>query len=156
MHLTSQELWTLLASASEQAIGIPKKILDDKAEELRIKNEAQKAIQVCYCVLVDYLAICACSLPSSSPPATKLVLLDSSPNIPFCLQHHLCIRLSRLTCDKTGASTASLSAVLHISTRHWQIADARLQLLVYAVSACVIEAASPTTAQNSAAIPLQA
>lgn len=46
MRLTSQELWTLLASASEQASGIPKKILDDKAEELRIKNEAQKAIQV--------------------------------------------------------------------------------------------------------------
>ena len=35
-----------MASASEQASGIPKKILDDKAEELRIKNEAQKAIQV--------------------------------------------------------------------------------------------------------------
>ena len=46
MRLPSQELWTLLASASEQASGIPKKILDDKAEELRIKNEAQKAIQV--------------------------------------------------------------------------------------------------------------
>ena len=46
LHLPSQELWTLLASACEQASGIPKKILDDKAEELRIKNEAQKAIQV--------------------------------------------------------------------------------------------------------------
>lgn len=46
LHLPSQELWTLLASACEQTSGIPKKILDDKAEELRIKNEAQKAIQV--------------------------------------------------------------------------------------------------------------
>ena len=46
MHLLSQELWTLLNSACEQNSGIPKKILDDKAEELRIKNEAQKAIQV--------------------------------------------------------------------------------------------------------------
>ena len=46
MRLPSQELWTLLSSACEQASGIPKKILDDKAEELRIKNEAQKAIQV--------------------------------------------------------------------------------------------------------------
>ena len=46
LHLLSQELWTLLNSACEQASGIPKKILDDKAEELRIKNEAQKAIQV--------------------------------------------------------------------------------------------------------------
>lgn len=40
-----KELWTLLNSACEQNSGIPKKILDDKAEELRIKNEAQKAIQ---------------------------------------------------------------------------------------------------------------
>lgn len=46
LRLLSQELWTLLASACEQASGIPKKILEDKAEELRIKNEAQKAIQV--------------------------------------------------------------------------------------------------------------
>lgn len=46
LHLLSQELWGLLASACEQTSGIPKKILDDKAEELRIKNEAQKAIQV--------------------------------------------------------------------------------------------------------------
>lgn len=46
LRLLSQELWTLLNSACEQTSGIPKKILDDKAEELRIKNEAQKAIQV--------------------------------------------------------------------------------------------------------------
>ena len=46
LHLPSQELWSLLASACEQTSGIPKKILEDKAEELRIKNEAQKAIQV--------------------------------------------------------------------------------------------------------------
>ena len=46
MHLLSQELWTLLASASEHPTGIPQRILDDKAEELRIKNEAQKAITV--------------------------------------------------------------------------------------------------------------
>lgn len=46
LRLLSQELWTLLNSACEQTSGIPKKILDDKAEELRIKNEAQKVIQV--------------------------------------------------------------------------------------------------------------
>ena len=46
LRLLSQELWTLLASASEQPTGIPQKILDDKAEELRIKFEAQKAITV--------------------------------------------------------------------------------------------------------------
>ena len=46
LRLLSQELWTLLNSACEQTSGIPKKILDDKAEELRVKNEAQKAIQV--------------------------------------------------------------------------------------------------------------
>ena len=46
MRLLSQELWVLLASASEQPTGIPQKILDDKAEELRIKFEAQKAITV--------------------------------------------------------------------------------------------------------------
>lgn len=46
LRLLSQELWVLLASASEQPTGIPQKILDDKAEELRIKFEAQKAITV--------------------------------------------------------------------------------------------------------------
>ena len=58
LRLPSQELWTLLSSACETASGIPQKILDDKAEELRIKNEAQKAIQVS--MLGSRQASCVC------------------------------------------------------------------------------------------------
>ena len=41
-----QELWNLLASASETESGIPQKLLDDKAEELRKKKEMQDQINV--------------------------------------------------------------------------------------------------------------
>ena len=75
MHLLSQELWTLLASASEHPTGIPQKILDDKAEELRIKNEAQKAITVS-AIFVEF-----CWYASN---ATS-VLLISEPPPTYCL-----------------------------------------------------------------------
>ena len=41
-----QELWNLLASATETESGIPQKLLDDKAEELRKKKEMQDQINV--------------------------------------------------------------------------------------------------------------
>jgi hypothetical protein len=41
-----QELWEMLASASENTSGIPQSILDEKAEEIRAKKERQNEINV--------------------------------------------------------------------------------------------------------------
>ncbi len=41
-----QELWTLLASASGNPSGIPQKILDEKAEEMRQKKVMEEEINV--------------------------------------------------------------------------------------------------------------
>ena len=43
---TTQELWTLLASASSNPSGIPQKILDEKAEEMRQKKVMEEEINV--------------------------------------------------------------------------------------------------------------
>lgn len=41
-----QELWSLLASAASTESGIPQKLLDEKAEEIRQKKERQDQINV--------------------------------------------------------------------------------------------------------------
>lgn len=41
-----QELWEMLHSASQNPSGIPQKILDEKAEEIRAKKEKQNEINV--------------------------------------------------------------------------------------------------------------
>ena len=45
-HETMQELWALLASASTTESGVPQAILDEKAEELRKRKEAQDQLNV--------------------------------------------------------------------------------------------------------------
>ena len=42
----AQELWGLLASASQNPSGVPQRLLDEKAEELRKKKETQDRINV--------------------------------------------------------------------------------------------------------------
>ena len=41
-----QELWSLLASAGQNPSGVPQRLLDEKAEELRRKKEPQDKINV--------------------------------------------------------------------------------------------------------------
>lgn len=45
-----QELWGLLASASQNPSGVPQRLLDEKAEELRKKKETQDRINVRCCL----------------------------------------------------------------------------------------------------------
>ena len=45
-HAQLQELWVLLASAAENPSGVPQRLLDEKAEELRKKKETQDRINV--------------------------------------------------------------------------------------------------------------
>jgi hypothetical protein len=44
--LFMKELWSLLHSASNNEAGVPQQLLDAKAEELRVKREAEAEIQV--------------------------------------------------------------------------------------------------------------
>ena len=46
----AQELWGLLASASQNPSGVPQRLLDEKAEELRKKKETQDRINVRCCL----------------------------------------------------------------------------------------------------------
>ena len=73
----------MLSSACEQASGIPKKILDDKAEELRIKNEAQKAIQVS---MQSTCRTTSCSAPMLSHKVQLFVPARSVDCLPLWAQ----------------------------------------------------------------------
>ena len=48
----SQELWILLASAAATNSGIPQRLLDEKAEELRKKKELEEQINVSILFLI--------------------------------------------------------------------------------------------------------
>lgn len=62
---TTQELWTLLASASSNPSGIPQKILDEKAEEMRQKKVMEEEINV------NPSAVPAGPLPTAKIPAHR-------------------------------------------------------------------------------------